>query len=88
MFPNRALATPREGLLSTRSWRTQEMMLAQSELCLIKEGWLTEFRYEIWPFGHVLTKAGLPQQYGRFTLCCYMNTENVRSTIGESLPSH
>jgi hypothetical protein len=88
MFPHRVLATPREGLLSTRSRRMREMVLAQRDICLVKEGWLEEFPDEIRQFGHVLTKVGLPQQYGSFTLCRYMNTENVRSTIGENLPSH
>jgi hypothetical protein len=71
MFPDRVLATPREGLLSTRSARMREMVLAQRDICLIKDGWLEEFPSEIRQFNRVLTKVGLPQQYGRFTLCRY-----------------
>jgi hypothetical protein len=88
MFPNRVVATPREGLWGTRSRRMRDMVLAQRDICLIKEGWLEEDPDKITQFGHVLTKIGLAQQYGRFTLCRYINTENVRSPIGENLPSH
>jgi hypothetical protein len=88
LFPDRVLATPREGLLSTRSRRMRDMVLAQRDICLVQEGWLEEFPDDIRQFGHVLTKVGLPQQYGRFTLCRYMHTESVRSPIGENLPSH
>jgi hypothetical protein len=70
MFPDRVLATPHEGW-SVRSWRMRDMVLAQRDICLIQEGWLEEFPNEIKQFGHVLTKVGLPQQYGRFTLCRY-----------------
>jgi hypothetical protein len=69
MFPDRVLATPHEG--AVRSWRMRDMVLAQREICLIKEGWLEEFPTEIKQFGRVLTKVSLPQQYGRFTLCRY-----------------
>jgi hypothetical protein len=69
MFPDHVLATPHEG--SSRSWRMRDMVLAHRDICLIKEGWLEEFPTEIKQFGRVLTKVGLPQQYGRFTLCRY-----------------
>jgi hypothetical protein len=37
MFPDRVLATPREGLLSTRSARMRDMVLAQRDICLITQ---------------------------------------------------
>jgi hypothetical protein len=46
MFPDRILATPHEGW-SVRSWRMRDIVLAQREICLIKEGWLEEFPNEI-----------------------------------------
>ncbi len=73
MFPDRVLATPHEGW-SARSWCMRDMVLAQQEICLIKEGWLEEFPSKITQFGRILTKVSLPQQYGRFTLCRYTQT--------------
>jgi hypothetical protein len=71
VFPNCVLATPHDGLRSVRSWHMRDMVLAQRDICLIKEGWLEEFPNEIKQFGHVLTRVGSPEQYARFTLCRY-----------------
>jgi hypothetical protein len=54
MFPDHVLATPHEG--SVRSWRMQDMVLAQRDICLIKEGWIEEFPTEIKQFDHVLKR--------------------------------
>jgi hypothetical protein len=71
MFPDRFLATPHEGW-QVRSWRMRDMVLAQRDICLIKEGWLEEFPDEMKQFGHLLTKMGIPEQYGKFTVCRYI----------------
>jgi hypothetical protein len=69
MFPDHVLATPHEG--AVRSWRMRDMVLAQRDICLIKEGWLEEFPNEMNQFGHLLTKMGVPERYGKFTVCRY-----------------
>jgi hypothetical protein len=49
----------------------RDRVIAQSEICLIKDGWLHDFPEELRQFGFKLKKSGLPQQYGRFTICRY-----------------
>jgi hypothetical protein len=71
MFPGRFLGTPHERSY-VRSSRVRDMVLAQQEICLIKEDWLEEFPNEIKQFGRVLKKTSSPQQYGRFTICRYV----------------
>ena len=70
MFPDRFLATPHEGS-AVRSLRIRDAVLAQKEICLIKEGWLEEFPEEIIQFGVLLKKIGSPQRQGGFTVCRY-----------------
>jgi hypothetical protein len=72
MFPDRVVATPHGGWRgAVRSWRMRDMVLQQQDICLIKDEWLEEFPSEISLFGRVLTRAGSPQRYGRFTVCRY-----------------
>jgi hypothetical protein len=86
MFPDRVVATPHEG--SIRSWRMRDMVLAQREICLIKDGWLDGFPTEIKQFGRVLTKVSLPQRYGRFTLCRYFQEPPPDETVLKEFPGY